>query len=1102
MEMLIMASGGLKSIASTLGYMDGDQYILSEYCEDVLEEMLDSLKHENKVTRPVRLNIGGSTVLESDLLHILSAAEDDLEVFRSVLKLLVNLSMPLELILPVHPNMTKTDWQQRHTLQAMLLTIKKHFIQEKPVRAIVEQMSTHLEHHGAYRMDKDSMVLMNDCLVLIRNILHIEENAGEESNHIIVRHMLDSKIGDVIHSMLDRDEAETWIAPMVQVIRLILRDQTSQDLVKQAVKLYEKGTLFTTDDPKQTPEEKADVEVGDKPSPWTSIWEKGPSGLQHRSLFLLPPIAGAQVASDSGCDSGCNVLSDFERSSKAGGSSSSKSEQDLKGNIYLTQSAVDEKSSSSGCDSSSYTSQSSGDSPSRSVSLKQDMSSSSDSSTPSESSLTSDASPPQDVSPPEDGSLSLGASLSPEASTSPSSVSSLLSEPYGYQDSPGGSPAGMSLQGTPWTVSGISGFPRCTETTLERTVGDAPDLTRDGETSENPCRTSASQMSEEDDSCSRASGNGSTFSRSSENGSSSSGSSETGSFTSSTVVSEVTRQKEALKNLLCKFAIRFCQHGLNRCIILCQDNMLQHLNDCYVLWCMSYFLPFSTLPCVSYNDVRHNLSSMVVTYLIYITLNTWESFTMATNNASDSKSNILFRRLYLLVASLRQILTTARRFMEQDLQPDEKEHLHIFIKCLCQLEGIRKLYVLLLRKFRPKNESIQYLRALVVGNDELLRIISSKDAYAIPGINHINCEEHVRQLASRQVLLTYNELLQKFNSNTREENEAVFTLMYHTAVDLNNPKLVYQLLILDTFADLWEQGPKDCISQSSWNLIDYIVGRFTESSRNNPDIFLNQTMTTSSRKRMYVELTSEDTCTSEDLSKDEFSCLAMKPPLSKRLRDGVFIHTVQSSSSEDESAEKHHVKSNLQTCIKSLTIKGYKPQIRALQKLLLETCYAKLACPKTEVVEPLVWLNHIQMKSVPLFTYSQADEMANDDPHFQEVLQHLGLHSSKDSQHLFPSIPAFWTAEMCFSAASMLGEIQCDKLKFAMTPEGELMSEYLEVQTPGVTNHPSWPEDDDVEEQPEEKPSTSRPMNRISTLPRNMWLSVIQQLNADKEEKS
>ena len=54
--------------------------------------------------------------------------------------------MPLELILPVHPNMTKTDWQQRHTLQAMLLTIKKHFIQEKPVRAIVEQMSTHLEH--------------------------------------------------------------------------------------------------------------------------------------------------------------------------------------------------------------------------------------------------------------------------------------------------------------------------------------------------------------------------------------------------------------------------------------------------------------------------------------------------------------------------------------------------------------------------------------------------------------------------------------------------------------------------------------------------------------------------------------------------------------------------------------------------------------------------------------------------------------------------------------------------------------------------------------------------------------------------------------------
>ena len=53
--------------------------------------------------------------------------------------------MPLEVILPMHPNMTNADWEQRHTLQSMLLKIKKHFVREAPLCDILEQMSTQLE---------------------------------------------------------------------------------------------------------------------------------------------------------------------------------------------------------------------------------------------------------------------------------------------------------------------------------------------------------------------------------------------------------------------------------------------------------------------------------------------------------------------------------------------------------------------------------------------------------------------------------------------------------------------------------------------------------------------------------------------------------------------------------------------------------------------------------------------------------------------------------------------------------------------------------------------------------------------------------------------
>jgi hypothetical protein len=138
------------------------------------------------------------------------------------------------------------------------------------------------------------------------------------------------------------------------------------------------------------------------------------------------------------------------------------------------------------------------------------------------------------------------------------------------------------------------------------------------------------------------------------------------------------------------------------------------------------------------------------------------------------------------------------------------------------------------------------------------------------------------------------------------------------------------------------------------------------------------------------------------------------------------------------------------------------------------------------------------MKSVPLFAFTQADELAMSDFHFQELLQRLGMHNANDSQHLYPSIPAFWTAEMCFNAAKMLGDIDYEKLQFALTSEGELSPEYLEHQVPSMTFDPS---EDEMAHEEDQKPTTSRISSSMASLPQNIWLSVVQQLNAEKEGK-
>ena len=96
-------------------------------------------------------------------------------------------------------------------------------------------------------------------------------------------------------------------------------------------------------------------------------------------------------------------------------------------------------------------------------------------------------------------------------------------------------------------------------------------------------------------------------------------------------------------------------------------------------------------------------------------------------------------------------------------------------------------------------------------------------------------------------LMTETQTHILLNRNTLEHG-----VSYPLGHDTHQPLTItlFFLFFIYTFLEL----NQSCdflffILQSSWNLIDYIVGRFTESSLNNPDIFLNQTMTTSSRKR-------------------------------------------------------------------------------------------------------------------------------------------------------------------------------------------------------------------------------------------------------------
>ena len=92
-------------------------------------------------------------------------------------------------------------------------------------------------------------------------------------------------------------------------------------------------------------------------------------------------------------------------------------------------------------------------------------------------------------------------------------------------------------------------------------------------------------------------------------------------------------------------------------------------------------------------------------------------------------------------------------------------------------------------------------------------------------------------------------------------------------------------------------------------------------------------------------------------------------------------------------------------------------------------CYLSLGLEVPPYLSFIIYLPYTaDRKSVPLFAFTLKDKTFQSLNVFKHLLQKMGLHQAKDSSHLFPSVPAFMTAEMTYGLAKTLGPV--DKSKF------------------------------------------------------------------------
>nr|XP_022287878.1 protein timeless-like isoform X2 [Crassostrea virginica] len=236
MEWHIMNVGGVSSLGSNLGCLEDSQYIPSDECKDVLSEIMRQLKEEDPQLRIFRRQIYYSHLVEKDLCVMLKYLRDDPEIFSWVVRILANLTLPVESL--IHSNggytmaeatQTGLSWQQG--VESSLHHYRKLFTDKLVISSLLEEVHTLVVESEGYPLSEESCDVINQVLLLLRNLLHLPSNAEDNSckeHEVFLRILFECDFTERLIKLLQLIQREYWTVTAVQLITLIFKGHTGE----------------------------------------------------------------------------------------------------------------------------------------------------------------------------------------------------------------------------------------------------------------------------------------------------------------------------------------------------------------------------------------------------------------------------------------------------------------------------------------------------------------------------------------------------------------------------------------------------------------------------------------------------------------------------------------------------------------------------------------------------------------------------------------------------------------------------------------------------------------------------------------------------------
>ena len=168
--------------------------------------------------------------MKNDLIPFFIRIEDEPKVFAYCSKLLLLLTQPLECFVGGGGG-EGSSGVVFHTKEMLRDAKEEVYRHPAIVKTLFREINGILDHCGNFAPSTEDVDVINNCLLILRNVLHINEEDRKPHHDDVFLLILQAGFQDLFKRLVEVGGCRHWTVSIVQLLSLLFKDATSVALM-------------------------------------------------------------------------------------------------------------------------------------------------------------------------------------------------------------------------------------------------------------------------------------------------------------------------------------------------------------------------------------------------------------------------------------------------------------------------------------------------------------------------------------------------------------------------------------------------------------------------------------------------------------------------------------------------------------------------------------------------------------------------------------------------------------------------------------------------------------------------------------------------------